>query len=387
MKNNTNGYSVPVTKSNGTIQKVAKGTATIRPATSGTSAGNISGGYWGGGSSGSYQPSVPSVPTYKVTNQKTLEEKLTQARNTGSEMNIRIEDASNPADNSDITIGSETDKYEYSKVTLIVDSPTKTIKNYAHFAGIEILKIKDETWHEFGMRSKFNISAPKSSVIAEKGAEIASVTYPRGAKAEKAVLKVLGKILEGIRFEAPVKNTSVAVDTDAEVGDISFVSSAADADVKVDLKGKITNGVTCGADAKLTMTVAGSTASAGKITVTAGMDVTIKAAAGVVPGKDNSIDVTLNDASAKLTAEVPVEVKANKEDVTISLSGAAEGSVIIYAKDVEKTTIITNVPVTIKDAETDETTVIENANGPVYIDGTIVNLSDTELSILEGKTA
>ncbi|MDE7310880.1 MAG: Ig-like domain-containing protein [Eubacterium sp.] len=291
VKNNTTA-TVEITKPDNTVQKVSpKGSATIKPSTSGTNGGYVgggtSGGSWGGGSSsgGSYIPSSKTVCT---------QEELNSALKNTSLKKILIEDREKD-NGTEITIPEG----DYN-VDLVVNAPKKTITNSGSFKSIEIQDIKPATWIEKSKKANsFRVTAPNPRIVVD-----------------------LGAVIKDIFFGSGIKN--VTLEVKGEIGSIN-----------------------CGAkDANLALDVQDAAAAVGTVSVNESMSVTINAEAEVA--KDVKIKVELKAENATLTSAVPVDVTSTVDDTVIVLEETAAGSTITVTEDVKTVGVSTDTAVEVK---------------------------------------
>ncbi len=155
-----------------------KGSATIKPSTSGTGTSTGSGswggssGSWGGGSNPSYVSKTANVYT-----QKQMDEAL---KNKALEtINILSKKAEQTIEDDDKII---IPKGTYN-VKLVVNAPQKTIDNSGKFSAIEINDIKSSTWIErSNLKNSFRVFAPNPHFEVALGAVIKDIVFGNGSK-------------------------------------------------------------------------------------------------------------------------------------------------------------------------------------------------------------
>lgn len=374
VKNNTNGYTVPVKRGNIT-RNVSKGTQVLKPSTATSQGGSTGGGYWGGGSGGSSGGSGDSgitVNKKQAKNQTELDKWLKDS----SVTQITIVSSEAEAD-KEITIKSGT----YRNIDLIVDAPEKTIVNEAVFKSVEIKDIATETWTEKARGNTLKISAPNPHIIVDKNASVSGISFTKPDKAKGGVMKrmkldVQGTVNGAVSFGTLVKNADVKVAKGASLAKgVSFASGAGKSNVKLNVAGTVGD-VSCNAaDAKLTVTMEDNAASVGNVSVNAGMDVAIKAAEAVT-NLAKQIAVVLKNAAAKLSSQVKVSVTVHADNASVVLSASAKGSGLTYGSGVTTAGISTETAVTVKkEGSADTVTIPANTQGSVTLEGDKVTTS------------
>ncbi len=339
VKNNTSS-TIAVTKADNKVQNVSpKGSATIKPSTSGTGT-STGGGSWGGGSSGSWgggsSTTTPTTKPAEVYTQAELDSVLKDSSVNKITILSRDVDGTSGAEDNTLTIPSGS----YSKKELVVNAPKKTITNEGVFKSVEIKDIAPETWYEKAKDNRFKVSAPNPHIVVEKDAVVQAISFIKdAAKAiTKVKLEIKGTVQAAISFEAKVESAEVNVAKDAEVGNVAFSTDAKDSEVKMNVSGKVGD-ITCDAEtAKLGLTVEDNGATVGTVSVNKQATVEIKAAEGV---ETKSIVVELKADNAAVKSAVPVDVKSTVDGTSVILEKGSEGSTITVTEEI--TNIVVNV--------------------------------------------
>jgi len=339
VKNNTSS-TIAVTKADNKVQNVSpKGSATIKPSTSGTGT-STGGGSWGGGSSGSWgggsSTTTPTTKPAEVYTQAELDSVLKDSSVNKITILSRDVDGTSGAEDNTLTIPSGS----YSKKELVVNAPKKTITNEGVFKSVEIKDIAPETWYEKAKDNRFKVSAPNPHIVVEKDAVVQAISFIKdAAKAiTKVKLEIKGTVQAAISFETKVESAEVNVAKDAEVGNVAFSTDAKDSEVKMNVSGKVGD-ITCDAEtAKLGLTVEDNGATVGTVSVNKQATVEIKAAEGV---ETKSIVVELKADNAAVKSAVPVDVKSTVDGTSVILEKGSEGSTITVTEEI--TNIVVNV--------------------------------------------
>lgn len=407
VKNNT-AATIAITKADNKTQNVSpKGSATIKPSTSGTSGGYVNNGggssWIGGGSSGgsssggsgsggnnsggsgsggNNDPSTPDTKTVNVYTQDDLNKAL--ADDSVTKINIfSRKDGDTGADEDEITIKEGT----YEATDLVVDAPKKSITNNAKFRNIEIKNIAPETWHENSSHyNHLTVSAPNPHIIVGKNAMVGGISFAGEKELTKVSLMIEGTV-DVVSFGTKVKNTVINVASGAIADNVTFGEGAKDSNISMNVEGSVSF-VNCdAANANLDLVVAASGATIDNVYVRNETAVAIKAKEGVTVAP---VHVELKAEKAELTTAVPVDVLTTIDNTVVVLKASAAGSTITATEDVAEIGISTETEVILKKDGSEDKTVPKGEQGnlnvetggvtPVPVKG--VKLNITELSML-----